>query len=206
MILEPIRDDRKPQCIARQRLTGPTVRDRSSRSLTARRDQDGRFPRDSSAGRRDNRHEPFPAPLGGKHSNTEPYARFKKSLRSASAIRPFSVPLLEQRGGMLRRKTKKPREWRERVESRPSRWEKVSCQLLDRYLCRQGDDSGLGFSTLHFLPSNLYSPQANRGDKIRTCDLCVPNAALYQAEPHPVEQDKTLSSVLPILCVPFTGG
>ena len=23
----------------------------------------------------------------------------------------------------------------------------------------------------------------NRGDKIRTCDLCVPNAALYQTEP-----------------------
>ncbi len=24
----------------------------------------------------------------------------------------------------------------------------------------------------------------SRGDKIRTCDLCVPNAALYQTEPH----------------------
>ena len=23
----------------------------------------------------------------------------------------------------------------------------------------------------------------SRGDKIRTCDLCVPNAALYQPEP-----------------------
>ena len=45
-----------------------------------------------------------------------------------------------------------------------------------------------GFSTLYFLPSTLYflafGPK-NRGDKIRTCDLCVPNAALYQAEPHP---------------------
>ena len=26
----------------------------------------------------------------------------------------------------------------------------------------------------------------NRGDRIRTCDLGVPNAALYQAEPRPV--------------------
>jgi hypothetical protein len=25
----------------------------------------------------------------------------------------------------------------------------------------------------------------SRGDKIRTCDLLVPNQALYQAEPHP---------------------
>ena len=25
----------------------------------------------------------------------------------------------------------------------------------------------------------------NRGDRIRTCDLGVPNAALYQAEPRP---------------------
>ena len=26
-----------------------------------------------------------------------------------------------------------------------------------------------------------------RGDKIRTCDLCVPNAALYQTEPRLVD-------------------
>ena len=26
-------------------------------------------------------------------------------------------------------------------------------------------------------------PYTNRGDKIRTCGLCVPNAALYQTEP-----------------------
>ena len=25
-----------------------------------------------------------------------------------------------------------------------------------------------------------------RDDRIRTCGLCVPNATLYQAEPHPV--------------------
>ena len=29
-------------------------------------------------------------------------------------------------------------------------------------------------------------PFFNRRDRIRTCDLCVPNAALYQAEPHAV--------------------
>ena len=28
----------------------------------------------------------------------------------------------------------------------------------------------------------------NRGDRIRTCDLGVPNAALHQAEPHPDEK------------------
>jgi hypothetical protein len=28
--------------------------------------------------------------------------------------------------------------------------------------------------------------EKSRGDKIRTCDLLVPNQALYQAEPHPV--------------------
>ena len=27
------------------------------------------------------------------------------------------------------------------------------------------------------------APANNRSDKIRTCDLCVPNAALYQTEP-----------------------
>ena len=31
------------------------------------------------------------------------------------------------------------------------------------------------------LTNRPYLP--NRGDKIRTCDLCVPNAALYQTEP-----------------------
>jgi hypothetical protein len=45
-------------------------------------------------------------------------------------------------------------------------------------------------STIYSLPSNLYSPKANRGDWIRTSDLCVPNAALYQAEPHPVDNFK----------------
>ena len=31
--------------------------------------------------------------------------------------------------------------------------------------------------------------RAGRGDRIRTCGLCVPNATLYQAEPHPVTQN-----------------
>ena len=29
----------------------------------------------------------------------------------------------------------------------------------------------------------LTNGPVNRGDRIRTCDLCVPNAALYQTEP-----------------------
>ena len=29
----------------------------------------------------------------------------------------------------------------------------------------------------------MYDDEADRGDKIRTCGLCVPNAALYQTEP-----------------------
>ena len=31
---------------------------------------------------------------------------------------------------------------------------------------------------------------SGRDDRIRTCDLCVPNAALYQTEPHLVNQLK----------------
>ena len=34
---------------------------------------------------------------------------------------------------------------------------------------------------------------SSRGDKIRTCDLLVPNQALYQAEPHPEFEAVTLS-------------
>ena len=41
----------------------------------------------------------------------------------------------------------------------------------------------------------------NRGDKIRTCDLCVPNAALYQTEPR---LDTLLSSVS-LLSIPLIG-
>ena len=33
----------------------------------------------------------------------------------------------------------------------------------------------------------------NRGDRIRTCDLSVPNAALYQAELRPVLESLSLS-------------
>ena len=29
----------------------------------------------------------------------------------------------------------------------------------------------------------MYDDESDRGDKIRTCGLCVPNAALYQTEP-----------------------
>ena len=31
--------------------------------------------------------------------------------------------------------------------------------------------------------------QLGRDDRIRTCGLCVPNATLYQTEPHPVTQN-----------------
>ncbi len=31
----------------------------------------------------------------------------------------------------------------------------------------------------------LHRQISSRDDKIRTCGLCVPNAALYQTEPHP---------------------
>ena len=42
----------------------------------------------------------------------------------------------------------------------------------------------------HQIPPDVQfpSPQAReigRGERIRTSDLCVPNAALYQAEPRP---------------------
>ncbi len=35
--------------------------------------------------------------------------------------------------------------------------------------------------------------QSSRGDKIRTCDLLVPNQALYQAEPHPALEAITVT-------------
>ena len=36
--------------------------------------------------------------------------------------------------------------------------------------------------TLRLVMNTRYG----RDDRIRTCGLCVPNATLYQAEPHPV--------------------
>ena len=39
--------------------------------------------------------------------------------------------------------------------------------------------------TLQAWNSNYYKVvYIGRGDRIWTCDLCVPNATLYQAEPH----------------------
>ena len=40
----------------------------------------------------------------------------------------------------------------------------------------------------------LLDKKIGRSERIRTFDLCVPNAALYQAEPHPVR--KTLAAIL----------
>jgi hypothetical protein len=37
-----------------------------------------------------------------------------------------------------------------------------------------------------FFGPNFYQDWDGRGGKIRTCDLTVPNRALYQAEPRPV--------------------
>src|SRR4051812_4643551 len=50
------------------------------------------------------------------------------------------------------------------------------------------------------MSSNRQRVRFSRGDKIRTCDLLVPNQALYQAEPHPVsfegQSQKVLSHVV----------
>ncbi len=46
---------------------------------------------------------------------------------------------------------------------------------------------------LSFMPRRFF--QSGRGDWIRTSGLCVPNATLYQAEPHLVITDnKTIIS------------
>ena len=53
-------------------------------------------------------------------------------------------------------------------------------------------EQGLLTEDISFLPKNkkyrnpskdFGAPAKSRCDKIRTCDLCVPNAALYQTEP-----------------------
>jgi hypothetical protein len=48
-----------------------------------------------------------------------------------------------------------------------------------------GCERFLAFSTFSPLLSPALFAVANRGDKIRTCDLLVPNQALYQAELRP---------------------
>ena len=40
-----------------------------------------------------------------------------------------------------------------------------------------------GFTPWEGVVLTAWPTGRNRGDKIRTCDLCVPNAALYQTEP-----------------------
>ena len=40
-----------------------------------------------------------------------------------------------------------------------------------------------GFTPWEGVVLTAWPTGQNRGDKIRTCDLCVPNAALYQTEP-----------------------
>ena len=42
---------------------------------------------------------------------------------------------------------------------------------------------GRRLNRLTMRPFLQVKPEVSRGDKIRTCDLCVPNAALYQTEP-----------------------
>lgn len=53
-------------------------------------------------------------------------------------------------------------------------------------LCKHYGESKYGYSKNRsqiYQGSATYSRMLNRGDRIRTCGLCVPNAALYQTEP-----------------------
>ena len=47
---------------------------------------------------------------------------------------------------------------------------------------------------------SLMNTRYGRDDRIRTCGLCVPNATLYQAEPHPggKEYDSTIRRVFQV--------
>ena len=56
--------------------------------------------------------------------------------------------------------------------------------IFSQYL-REGDRRFFGKDAVKKADS-LRNPLQNRRDKIRTCDLYVPNVALYQAEPHAV--------------------
>ena len=51
---------------------------------------------------------------------------------------------------------------------------------------KQTDDNGMAEKTpvINKPHKNAVWKKYGRGDKIWTCDLCVPNAALYQTEPH----------------------
>lgn len=44
------------------------------------------------------------------------------------------------------------------------------------------------------IPLDLWLFPLNRNDRIRTCDLFVPNEALYQAEPHSVNKSCQLTT------------
>ena len=64
----------------------------------------------------------------------------------------------------------------------------------------QGDTTfaaGIKSSNPNYPTSSKSYSQDGRDDWIRTSDLCVPNAALCQAELHPVYQTPTKNSPLP---------
>ena len=67
-------------------------------------------------------------------------------------------------------------------EPRKHTFKKCFGQLSKAFYDLSGNrtrDSAVRGRRLDRLTNRPYS----RGDKIRTCDLCVPNAALYQTEP-----------------------
>src|ERR1700733_2130796 len=60
-------------------------------------------------------------------------------------------------------------------------WPLPMCSVRTTY---SGSDHLLGFG-----PSARLGPfEIGRGDRIRTCDIYVPNVALYQSELHPGEK------------------
>ena len=58
-----------------------------------------------------------------------------------------------------------------------------------------------GFTPWEGVVLTAWPTGRNRGDKIRTCDLCVPNAALYQTEPRLDVLERFVLRCLPATCI-----
>ncbi len=53
------------------------------------------------------------------------------------------------------------------------------------------------------VPTARSARHSGRGDRIRTCDLLVPNQALYQAKLHPGHTRRTLGTVAKVSMAPY---
>ena len=82
-------------------------------------------------------------------------------------------------------------------ETKTGRWEKPRAAGALNRTGRSGPSHECADPARSFArcaPAVISAGEKNRGDRIRTCDLLVPNQALYQAKLHPVIELPPLSS------------